>query len=510
MGVNRTKRLLMLAAVPFAMAVLVSACTGATPESPANPVSLPPTTEVTSTTVPPTTVTTSSVAVEPTEPEVVMISPQDNASSIIDEAPEGTTFEFLPGVHRRFAVDPKDGTTFVGRDGAVLSGAVLLESPVAAETGWRFDGFEFTGVVHGKCIDDYFGCELSQDLFFDDVMLWQVTDIADLEPGAWYWEDDSIYVFDDPSQRRVELSIDAFAFVGDSSDVTIRNLVVEKYATPAQSGAIQAQQPGNGARGYGWLIEDVEVHGVHGAGIRTGDATIVRRVVSHFNGQMGISVSGGDNVLVEDSEFSFNNIAGFRWGWEAGGSKFTRTTGLVIRNNLVRGNIGPGLWTDIDNVGTLYEFNRVIDNTGPGIFHEISYSAVIRNNRVEGNGFGFSTWLWGAGILVAASSDVEVFGNVLVKNANGIAGIQQDRGVGDLGAYTLARLSVYDNTIDIGEGQMGVVEDIGDPSVFTDREILFDNNTYEAGVERSYMWDGRELDRFGWMDAGQDVNGTWR
>jgi len=513
MEVNRTWRLLLLVSVPLVLAFIVSACSlRDSTEYPAFPVSLPPTTEVVPpvSTPPTTAVSTTTIAVDPEVPEIITISIQDDASLIVDEAPEGTTFEFLPGIHRRFSVDPKDGTTFVGREGAVLSGAVLLEEPVETENGWRFDGFEFTGVDHGSCIDGYDGCGLSQDLFFDDVMLWQVTDPADLEPGTWYWEGTSIYVVDDPSGRRVELSIDAFAFIGDSSDVTIRDLEVVKYATPAQSGAIQAQNPGNGDRGYGWLIEDVEVHGAHGAGIRTGDATIVRRVISHYNGQMGISVSGGTDVLVEDSEFAFNNIAGFRWGWEAGGSKFTRTEGLVIRGNYVHDNIGPGLWTDIDNVNTLYERNRVVDNTGPGIFHEISYSAVIRNNRVEGNGFGFSTWLWGAGILIAASSDVEVFGNLVINNANGIAGIQQDRGAGDLGDYLLARLNVYNNTIDLGEGQMGVVEDIGDPTVFTDREIVFDRNIYGAGVGRSYQWDGRQMDRYGWVDAGQDVNGTWR
>jgi hypothetical protein len=474
-----------------------------------SPATLPPTTTVADDPdppPPPTTTTTSSV---PEAPATVIIAPEDDASSIVDEAPEGTTFEFLSGVHRRFSVDPRDGTTFVGHEGAILSGAELLTEATATENGWRFDGIEFTGVDHGSCIDEYEGCGLSQDLFFDDVMMWQVTNPADLTPGTWFWEGSSIFVLDDPSNRRVELSIDEHAFIGDSEGVTIRDLLIEKYATPAQSGALQAQKPGNGDRGTGWLIEDTEIRGAHGAGIRTGDETIVRRVYSHHNGQMGISVSGGTNVLVEDSEFAFNNIAGFRWGWEAGGSKFTRTNGLVIRGNFAHDNIGPGLWTDIDNVDTLYESNRVIDNTGPGIFHEISYSAVIRDNHVEGNGFDFSSWLWGAGILVAASSDVEVVGNVVIKNGNGIVGIQQDRGAGDLGDYLLARLNVHNNTVDVGDGQMGVVEDVGDPSVFTDRDNRFDFNTYLPGVGRSYRWDGTQLFRSGWVDAGQDVDGTW-
>jgi hypothetical protein len=506
MDTRITSRFFRWFVMPVSVLVVASACSGssAPPDFPAYPVALPSTT-ATSQPAPPATTTT-----VPSEPALIVISPSEDASQIVDDAQEGTTFEFLPGVHRRFSIDPKDDTTFIGHDGAILSGAVVLDNAIETTDGWRFDGIEFTGTDHGSCIDGYEGCGLSQDLFFDDVMMWQVTSAGDLEIGTWFWDGTSILVLDNPTNRRVELSVDRYAFIGDSDDITIQNLIVEKYATPAQSGAVQAQKPGNGDRGARWLVEDVEIRGAHGAGIRTGDQTIVRRVFSHHNGQMGITVSGGTDVLVEDSEFAFNNIAGFAWGWEAGGSKFTRTDGLIIRGNFAHDNTGPGLWTDIDNVDTLYESNRVIDNTGPGIFHEISFSAVIRDNYVEGNGFGHNSWLWGAGILIAASSDVEVHDNVVINNANGITGVQQNRGSGDIGEYLLARLSIHHNTITLGEGQVGLVEDAGDPSVFTDRDILFDFNTYEPTIGRSYRWGGKQLFREGWMAQGQDVNGTWK
>jgi len=500
-------------AVPLIVMLVATSCTVANERiaSPPLAADLPPTSNAVEDLEPlPTDTTTTSAADGPEISEVITISPEDDASQIVDEAPEGTTFEFLPGVHRRFSVGPKDGMTFVGREGAILSGAILLGDAVETEDGWRFDGIEFTGAESGSCIRGYDGCRLSQDLFFDDVMMWQVTDAANLDVGTWYREGSSIYVVDDPSNRGVELSIDEHAFLGASSDVTIADLVVEKYATPAQSGAIQAQDPGDGARGFGWLIEDVEVRGVHGAGIRAGDQTIMRRVYVHHNGQLGIAISGGTDVLLEDSEIAFNNVAGFSSGWEAGGTKSARTSGLVVRGNYVHDNIGPGLWTDIDNVDTLYESNRVIDNAGAGIFHEISYSAVIRDNYVEGNGFGKSDWLWGAGILIAASSDVEVVDNVLVDNANGIGGIQQDRGSGNLGDYLLARLNVHENSIQLGNGLVGIVEDVGDESVFRDRDNRFEANTYIGRTGFNYVWNGRRMDKTDWVAAGQDTEGIWR
>ena len=57
-----------------------------------------------------------------------------------------------------------------------------------------------------------------------------------------------------------------------------------------------------------------------------------------------------------------------------------------MRDNHVHHNEGPGLWTDIDNIHTLYEGNLVEHNANVGIFHEISYDAVIRNNIVRDNG----------------------------------------------------------------------------------------------------------------------------
>lgn len=184
METSRTWHFLRGLTVAFVMMLVATACSvgSKTTEYPAFPVTLPPTTDIAEEPEPPPTdTTTTSVPVAAEAPEVVTISPEDDASRIVDEAPQGTTFEFLPGIHRRFSVDPKDGTTFVGLEGAVLSGAILLGDATETANGWRFDGIEFTGVDHGKCIDGYDGCGLSQDLFFDDVMMWQVTDAADLD-----------------------------------------------------------------------------------------------------------------------------------------------------------------------------------------------------------------------------------------------------------------------------------------------------------------------------------------
>ncbi len=506
--VGRTRLAVRLAPL---LLVVVAACSPSDAVIPA-PELPPTTTPPATTTMPDTSDTTTSTmpdTSDPSEPPSITITTADDANEIITANQQpGAVFTFAPGVHRGVSVRLGEGVTIQGEEGAVISGAVELTEPDAGDGRWTYRGFERTGSDHGECVPDYDGCTYTQDVFVDDVMLLQVTDEADLGPGRWLWDDDGIHIADDPSGRRIELSVAEFALYGWDDDVVIRDLVVEKYATPAQLGAIMAQQFGDGEYGGDWLIDNVEVHGVHGAGVRTGDRTIVRNSYLHHNGQMGITVSGGSDVLIEDNEFAFNNVAGFAWGWEAGASKFTRTERLVVRGNHSHDNNGPGLWTDIDNVDTLYEDNLVEDNLGPGIFHEISYAAVIRNNVVTGNGDEDDLWLWGSGILVAASSGVEVYGNEVRNNTNGISGIQQDRGEGPLGPYLLDDLDVHDNIIELGGGAMGVVED-ADPTVFQ-RTIRFDANIYEGAVGQGYRWDGGRLTRTGWQRAGFDENGIWR
>ena len=438
------------------------------------------------------------------------MAPGTDLANVLEKAPEGTTFLLEQGVHRGFQIEPKDGMSFIGEPGTILSGAIVIDGFVATEAGWSVSGVQPTVRDHGRCLEGYTGCSFSQDLFMDDVMLWQVTEMDDLEPGSWFWEGETIYVFDDPTTRRVELSTTPYAFIGSASDVTIAGVTIVKYATPAQAGTIQSQEPAEGGNGTRWTIEDVDLSGSHGVGIRTGDGTVIRNSYIHHNGQLGITAAGSSDILIENNEIAYNNLAGFTWEWEAGGVKITNSTGVVLRGNFVHDNVGPGLWADLDTLDTTYEGNTVLDNTGPGIFHEISGAAIVRDNVVERNGSDKASWLWGAGILIAASSDVEVYGNVVNDNENGITGIQQDRGDGPYGPRLLTNLYVHDNTLTLGGGHVGIVEDVGDDAVFTDGANRFEANTYIDVDGRNYRWDDRRLDRNGWMEAGQDVDGTWR
>jgi parallel beta-helix repeat protein len=295
------------------------------------------------------------------------------------------------------------------------------------------------------------------------------------------------------------------------SNVQIRNLVIKRYVPALQAAPVMAGAGSKSNATRGWVIADNEITRNGGGGIRIGTKTQVLRNNVHHNWQIGIS-GVGDSTLVEGNEIAYNNyLKGVSYGWEAGGTKFVKTRGLVVRNNYVHHNWGPGLWTDIDNINTLIEGNRVIANANQGIFHEISYAAVIRNNTAQGNGFDRCCWLMGAGILVAASPNVEIYGNTVSGNFNGIGAIQQNRGSGAYGPHLVQNLHVHDNTVNVAAGgRSGVARDYGDNSIFTSWNNRFVHNTYSLGTNaKPFEWMNGQRSESQWRAYGQDLTGIF-
>ena len=436
----------------------------------------------------------------------VLIYPGQAIQSRVAAAPAGTVFVLKPGVHRMQTISPKDRDTFRGEPGAVMSGARPLVEFSRSGDYWVASGQTQENGRHGaSCQEGFPRCNYPEQLFIDDQLLTHVGSLEEVAPGSWFFDypNDRIYFADDPAGRRVETSVTGKAFEATGNSVTVSGLIVERYANQAQSGAIHSDGT------TGWVIADNEVRSNHGVGVRVGTGAQLLRNNIHHNGQIGVG-GGGTNALIEGNEIAYNNTAHFDWNWEAGGGKWAGTSKLTVRGNFAHHNGGPGLWTDIDNIDTLYENNTVEDNAWVGIFHEISYAAVIRNNVVRRNGFGHPEWIWGAGILVAASPNVEVYGNTLEGNADGIGAVQQNRGSGKYGPYQVSNLWVHDNTIDMTVGFTGMVQDIGDKSYFTSRNNRFEGNRYRLGSCKAYfVWLDEERPETEWKSYAQDVRGTF-
>jgi hypothetical protein len=441
----------------------------------------------------------------------IAIGPGASIQATVDLAGDGAAFCLKNGVHRAQTVRPRPRQRFYGEGQTVLNGSRLLTGFRREDAYWAVNSKLQRRPEHGECLPSAPICNQPEALLIDDRPLTRVSSKGALASGKFYidYAGDKIYLVDDPTNRKVEVTVVPFAFEGAAPDVSISNITVEKFATAAQTGAIYAI---DGAR---WTIENCEVRLNSGHGISAGTGSRVRNCDVHHNGQLGIG-GNGDDIRIEGNRIWSNNMYGFDPGWEAGGVKIAESDGVTFRGNHVHDNNGPGLWCDGDCRNVVYEGNLVENNQWNGIFHEISFKAVVRNNVLRHNDRGTRGWFWSAEILLAASQDVEVSGNTLLI-APGTCGIMLlDQGRNDNGRKYKTR----DNTIHANEmtfegaacagGVSDTKPDDENFAIIPDGNNRFDGNTYR--VPRSseparFVWGRAVTDWDGFRRRGLEKNG---
>jgi len=445
-------------------------------------------------------------------PASLRLEPGMDLRAAVARAGEGVAFCIAAGEHRLQSIRPRHGQSFHGETGAILNGARLVTDFRREGRRWVAGGQAQRGQrkFAEHCIPTMPRCSHPEAVFLDDVPLRHAASLRQLRTGYFFIDYDAaqLYLADDPRGRKVEASVAPYAFMGGAIGVSITNLIVEKYASPLQAGAI-----GHDVTSQDWLVRNNEIRLNYGIGLVVGTGSRVIGNRLRHNGNMGAGCVG-DRILFEGNEITGNgHFAGLDVLWEGGGAKCAKTSELVVRGNHLHGNHGLGFWTDIDNRMTLYENNLVENNSMGGLSHEISYSAVIRDNRFRGNGYGFARWLWGGAIQVQNSQDVLVQGNWVEVSGpgNGIALIQQDRGTGAYGPYLTRNNTIRDNMLVLhGAGRPGASGLIADHAMTAMQQAnnVFDGNDYLAADPNALRWGW--ADRFLDWDAFRAASGQER
>ena len=376
-------------------------------------------------------------------------------------APEATPEPpYAPGVLQGLIDDtPRGGTLVVPaglyRESVTISLPIVIDGSAAEIRGSdAWDAWRETGNgtwrssvpipdldTGGVCLEER--CAWPEQVFLDGTALTQVADA----PGPGEFAVDAqrhVLLADEPAGHVIEVTTRPRWVEVEAPDVELRGFTMRHVASPAQSGGIQSR------RGADRLtVREVVLEDAHGALISFQDVDGAALLDSELRrgGQLAVHV-GGDGtrrLTVARNRLLDSNTEGFDPAWEAGGLKAALSSDLVLEDNVVTGNDGPGLWCDIDCRDVHYVGNRVSHNTGAGIFFDISDGAVIEDNIVWENGWDHPTWGWGAGILVSSSTAAVVRDNVLAWNADGISIISQrrDRAAGD----AVRGISVASNTV---------------------------------------------------------------
>jgi parallel beta-helix repeat protein len=296
-----------------------------------------------------------------------------------------------------------------------------------------------------------------------------------------------------------------FAFAGGALGVRIQDVEITGYSSDSTLGAIQ------GYDAEDWTLQNLNVHDNYGYGALLRNHFTVLGGTFHHNSRLGISVWQGSGGLIDGVDLSFNNPDTlFAPLNQAGGIKIEQSDDVTVHGCHVHDNVGPGIWYDGDNRGSLISGNTVTDNTHVGILYEISYSGVIQGNTVVGNGV-VEKAVYGSGILVANSQDVEIHDNVLRQNSDGIVAHRENRGSGAFGVYEVRNLWVHDNDIEIPSGHAGMLDFIGDNAMLHSLNNRFDRNRYDITGNALPFYAGA-LDPSSvsaWRALGQDQNSTF-
>lgn len=406
----------------------------------------------------------------------ITLKPGDNVAQIVAASPAGTSFLLSAGTYRMQQIKPKDGDSFAGpgTGEAILDGSEQIAFSLESDSPqlWKA-AIGAVPLDTGRCDSTHPLCHYTRELFVNSQLLTLVPSVDQLARNTWYFDasNGAAILNFNPGAGKALIGTAICAFCGSANDVTINKLVVQRYASPSQSGAI-----GNVVGGSHWTISNVEGRYNHGGAVQVGPNSTVEGCYLHHNGQKGLGGSGA-NLIIKDNQLAYNNYDWFDQGWEAGGAKFGHLDSAEITNNYVHHNNGSGLWDDVGGIYVHYKNNLIENNLGSGIQHEVGYNSLIENNTVIRNGTPPRISLWDGQISVQNSSYTVVQNNTVIVAADygsGLVIVNQDRGSA-YGAYN----TIQNNEVTF-EGALGSGGLMGISSTGVGNEI--NHNTYHITV----------------------------
>ena len=159
------------------------------------------------------------------------------------------------------------------------------------------------------------------------------------------------------------------------------HVVVRGFAMRHSSTTAIANWPACNVQGDNIALEDCLLSWGDFVGVSlAGKSNRLSRNVIACHGACGAGGTG-QNHVIENCRFVYNNVDRYNTQWHAGGAKLIPSFQHgTVRHNEFAHNLGPGLWLDGQCDENVIDGNFSHDNEGPGIMVEISTGNLVSNN----------------------------------------------------------------------------------------------------------------------------------
>jgi hypothetical protein len=294
----------------------------------------------------------------------------------------------------------------------------------------------------------------------------------------------------DPSAGVEVSDLQQFAVV-TAPGTTIRGIGIRRFADSVpMMGALVVY-------GAGTTVEQVAVddNATQGLAIGTTGVTL-RHVTANGNGLLGIQAAYADGLVLDGVRAEGNNSEHFNTAPVSGGVKVARSRGIVVRDSVVAGNAGMGLWFDESSYGITVVGSELSRNAGAGVDLELSDTAIVADDVVTDNADD--------GIKLHNTGHVQVWSNTVLRNRRDINVLQDSRSqftLTDAGhdprqalpdptvPWLSQGITVRDNVLGGAAGNAVVgVEDLSHRWSAADLAISLDANAYSRTSATTPAW----------------------
>jgi parallel beta-helix repeat protein len=350
----------------------------------------------------------------------------------VNRASKGDAIVLRGGVYHESVTINKDALTLraahgerVWFDGSSAVDGFVPEGSVWVRHGWDVK-FDHSPTFHWGAPDGnkpgwgfvnpkYPMAAWPDQVWVDGAPLQQVADASSVGEGTFAvdYATHRLIIGTDPVGHRVRASTLAKAMSVRGADTRLQGFGFRRYAPSVpHTGAVTLEKPRISVRDV--TITESATSGLNA----TADDITLVRVRATRNGLIGIKATSAYGLRIIRSRSIGNNTEHFNQAPVSGGIKVTKSRNLRLIHNVVRDNNGTGIWLDESTYNDVVVGNRVVGNTGHGIFLEISDTAVVANNLVMRNE--------DTGIQIDNTGHVQVWNNTVVGNGRPL-NIVQDR-----------------------------------------------------------------------------------